>query len=337
MNKAFSNFNWQNYPSMNTPLNQLNLNKVNDGLNTVDDRVVAMDTSKANQSDLLLGIKTVAYNTTTGVWTFTHFDGTKNTFDQNIEKIPVSFSMSPQGVITMTTADGTTYTANVADLIKTYTFNDTATIDFTTNTDASGNKTITAVVKNGSITADKLQPDYLADIITQAQSAQSSATNASVYAQHASADALLAQSYAVGNTGIRQDENTDNAKYYSQQSQTSASNAQTSANNAASSANSATSVYNDTVTVYNNTVNKYNDTSDIHDEVLQIKSETEQLLNNIDDEVNTIIDNAFSESVPSVYVDLTDGTLYYQSGTFNLQVDENISSPTLGELLWEVV
>lgn len=226
MNKAFSNFTWKNTPSIDTPLNQINLNKINNGLNTVDDRVVAMDTSKANQSDLLLGIKTVSYNTTTGVWTFTHYNGTKNTFDQNIEKIPVSFSMSAAGVITMTTADGTKYTADIATLIKTYTFNDTSIIDFTTTTDSSGNKTITATVKDGSITANKLQPNFLADITVQAENAAASADDALGSANSASADALLAQSYAVGNSGVREGENTDNAKYYKEQSKQSSTDSE---------------------------------------------------------------------------------------------------------------
>ena len=217
MDKAFSNFTWKNTPSLETPLNQQNLNKINNGLNTVDDRVVAMDTSKANVADLLTDVVNVAYNNSTGVWTFTRRNGTTFTYDQNIEKIPVSFSMSPAGVITMTTADGTSYTADIATRIKIYTFVDSTTIDFTTTTDGNGNKTITANIIDGSITDAKLQPNYLADITVQAQSASASADDALLSANNANTDALLAQSYAVGGTGIRQGEDTDNAKYYKEQ------------------------------------------------------------------------------------------------------------------------
>jgi len=43
MNKAFDNFQWKNYPSTDTPINATNLNKINDGLDLVDDRVIALN------------------------------------------------------------------------------------------------------------------------------------------------------------------------------------------------------------------------------------------------------------------------------------------------------
>ena len=178
-----------------------------------------MDTSKANVADLLTDVVNVAYNTTTGVWTFTRRNGTTVKFDQNIEKIPVSFSMSAAGVITMTTADGTQYTADIATLIKLYTFQDSSVIDFTTTTDGSGNKTITATIVAGSITDSMLQTNYLADITVQAQNAAASADDALASANNANADALMAESHNHGNTGIRQDEATDNAKYYKEQAE----------------------------------------------------------------------------------------------------------------------
>lgn len=175
MVKAYSRIVWVNYPETDTPLNDTNLNRMDNALDVIDDRVVAMDTTKANQSDLLSALSNVTYNDQTGVFVFTWKNGNTLTVDLNIEKIPVSFSMSPQGVITMTTSDGTTYTADVSELIKTYSFNDSSDIDFTVTTDSSGNKTVTATIVNGSITADKLQPNYLADVTAQAQAASTSA------------------------------------------------------------------------------------------------------------------------------------------------------------------
>ena len=53
MNKAYPNkVNWQNTPSTATPLGATNLNKMSDALDTIDDRVVTFDTSKANTSDV---------------------------------------------------------------------------------------------------------------------------------------------------------------------------------------------------------------------------------------------------------------------------------------------
>lgn len=218
MNKAFVNFPWENTPSINSPLNASNLNKINNGLNTVDDRVIAMDTSKANKQDLLTDVVAVAYNATTGVWTFTKRNGSTQTFDQNIEKIPVSFSMSSSGVITMTTADGTSYTADIGSILPVYNFIDSSVIDFTVTTDAqTGAFNVTASIKAGSITDSMLETNYLANITIQAQNAAGSADSALLSANSAATDALMAESHNHGNTGIRQDEATDNAKYYKEQ------------------------------------------------------------------------------------------------------------------------
>ena len=55
-----------------------------------------------------------------------------------------------------------------------------------------------------------LQPNYLADIRVES-------ANASAYAQSANAKSVLAESYAIGGTGTREGEDTDNAKYYMEQ------------------------------------------------------------------------------------------------------------------------
>lgn len=315
MNKAFSNFTWRNTPSIDTPLNARNLNSMNNGIDTIDDRVIVLDTNKADKTTVNQDIKSVSYNATTGVWKFTHQNGTVDTFDQNIEKIPVSFSMSSAGVITMTTADGTKYTADVATLIKTYTFATSSDVRFNTVTDASGNKTITAFIVNGSITADKLEPNYLANIMVQVATAEAAADSAMLSANNASADALLAQSYAVGNTGVRTGENTDNAKYYKEQ---------------------AGIIYDNTVAVKDDIDDLHDDTVAKHDDTVVLKNETQALFNNTEEAVNTIIANAMEEVSPSAYVDLTTGELMYQAGAFNLMVDETQGSATEGDLLWEV-
>ena len=147
--------NWENYPSVSTPIDEINLNKMDYALNVIDGTLANWDITKAEQSDLLLSVKTIDYDPTTGVFIFTWQNGTTKTVDLNVEKIPVSFSMDANGVITMTTSDGTQYTADVGALIKLYTFVDSSVIDFTVTTDASGNKTITADIIAGSITGDK--------------------------------------------------------------------------------------------------------------------------------------------------------------------------------------
>lgn len=185
-----SRINWENEPSIASPINATNLNKIDYAVYEHDQTLETWDVTKANQSDLLLSVKSIDYDTTTGVFVFTWQNGTTKTVDLNIEKIPVSFSMSAQGVITMTTDDGTQYTADVGSLIKTYTFTDSTEIDFTVTTDQSGNKTVTAVLKDGSIVGTKLEPNYLANCQSAANSASGSATAADGSAEDSEAWAV---------------------------------------------------------------------------------------------------------------------------------------------------
>lgn len=213
---VYSRINWENEPSINTPINATNLNAIDYAVYTHDQTLVNWDTTKANESDLLLSVKSVDYDTETGVFVFTWQNGTTKTVDLNIEKIPVSFSMSPAGVITMTTEDGTQYTADVGSLIKTYSFTDSSVIDFTVTTDASGNKTVTADIVDGSITGQKLQPNYLADCV----SAKTDAETAEGLAEDSAEDS---EAWANGTRNGVPVPNTDpayhnNSKYWSEQS-----------------------------------------------------------------------------------------------------------------------
>lgn len=224
MNKCHTNIGWRN--DTTPAINETNLNYMDGCIDTIDDRVVAMDTSKANQSDLLTALSNVTYNTSTGVFTFTWKNGTTATIDLNVEKIPVSFSMDENGVITMITEDGTTYTADVSAILKTYSFTNSSTIGWTV-TQNGNNYTVTADIVDGSITANKLQPNYLADVTAQAQAASAAATAASGSAGDAADSAEDSEAWAVGQRGGVDVDPTDptyhnNAKYWKDQAQAAA-------------------------------------------------------------------------------------------------------------------
>ena len=53
---------WKNKPNITTPIVQDQLNRIETTIDTMDDRVVDFDISKANQSDLLSDIKNVTFN-----------------------------------------------------------------------------------------------------------------------------------------------------------------------------------------------------------------------------------------------------------------------------------
>lgn len=209
MNKVYARINWENYPSENTAMDEENLNKMDSAINELDNRIIQQDTTKVDRADINKGVSDWTMDEQTGVITLVRYDGSKVIFDLNIEKIPVGFSMSDDGIITMTTEDGTQFTADIGSMIPVLTFSDSDSISVTV-TGSGKNKTYSFTIKNGSVTEDMLQPNYLADIKVES-------ANAAASAQSANDKAVLSKSYAVGGTGTRQGEDTDNAKYYMEQ------------------------------------------------------------------------------------------------------------------------
>lgn len=209
MNKVYTRINWEDYPSENTDLDAYNLNQMDSAIDALDNRIVSQDAIKVDKTTINDKIAGWTMDKTTGVITITKYNGEKVIFDLNIEKIPVGFSMSDDGIITMTTEDGTQFTADIGSMIPVLTFEDSATIAVSV-TGTGKNKTYSFSIKTGSVTDAMLQPNYLADIRVES-------ANASAYAQSANAKSVLAESYAVGGTGTREGEDTDNAKYYMEQ------------------------------------------------------------------------------------------------------------------------
>lgn len=209
MNKVYTRINWEDYPSENTDIDEINLNKMDSAIDALDNRIILQDALKVDKSAINGNIADWTMDETTGVITITKYNGEKVIFDLNIEKIPVEFSMSDDGIITMTTEDGTKFTADIGSMIPVLTFEDSATIAVSV-TGTGKNKTYSFSIKTGSVTDAMLQPNYLADIRVES-------ANASAYAQSANAKSVLAESYAVGGTGTREGEDTDNAKYYMEQ------------------------------------------------------------------------------------------------------------------------
>ncbi len=184
MNKLYTRINWENYPSENTALNESNLNRMDSALNEIDTRVVEHDTTKANVASLNELINYWHIDETTGVITIHKVSGEQIIFDLNIEKVPVGFSMTDDGILIMTTDDGTEFTANIGSMIPILTFQDTDEIAVSVIGEGV-NKTYSFAIKTGSIREDKLQPNFLADCRLYAGNAENSAVRAEEYAEQA--------------------------------------------------------------------------------------------------------------------------------------------------------
>ena len=251
MNKAYGRIDWQNYPSDETPINESNLNKIDTATDEIDNRVITLDTTKATKAEVSTLVQDVEFKEKTGIITFTKKNGSKITIDTQIEKIAVNFSYNAgtQQII-LTLIDGTKQYIDLAALITQYEFLDSDTVAF--SIDSTGK--VSAIVKEASIQEKHLQPNYLADIkveVAKAQANQSAAaksesnakaseTAAAASESNAAARATKTQSYAVGGTNSRTGEDTDNAKYYSQQAEQSHLAAKNSADTASIKAGEAT-------------------------------------------------------------------------------------------------
>lgn len=214
MQKAHSNINWENYPSEETPVNERNLNKMDAAIDVIDDRVIGLDSTKLDKTTAQTMVKNVEFDESTGIFTITYLSGATATLDTKLEKLAVNFSFNKETQkLVIILDDGTTQEVDLSALITQYEFTDSDTIAF--QIDSTGK--VSAIVKNGSITEEKLQPNYLADVKTEVAKAQNHANASALSATESSNSATESESYAHGGTGTRENEDSDNSKYYYEQ------------------------------------------------------------------------------------------------------------------------
>lgn len=175
MNKIYQRIDWENYPSSATPLNEDNLNKMDYAIDKLDDRIVTHETTKLNTATGNTLVKNVTFNETTGVFTIEKLSGSKITINTALEKISTNFQFNPTTQkLVLTLIDGTVQEIDLSALITQYEFLESDTITF--EIDANGK--VKANILNGSITGEKLEPNYLANVTLQAKNAKTSADNA---------------------------------------------------------------------------------------------------------------------------------------------------------------
>lgn len=174
MQKIYSRIKWENLPSEKTAVNESNLNKMDLAVDNLDDRVVAMDASKVDLAKANELVKEILWDESNGTLTVVKMNGSRAVIDTKLEKLAVNFTYNPQTQqLVITLDDGTTQNVDLSSLITEYEFLESDTIAFEI---ADGK--VKAIVKNGSITEDKLQPNFLADIKVESAKAAASAKSA---------------------------------------------------------------------------------------------------------------------------------------------------------------
>ena len=208
MNKCYYRIVWENYPSGNTPINEQNLNKIDVAADEMDNRIISLDASKLDKSEANLLVKYIEYDESTGIFKITHYNGASYEIDTLLEKLAINFDYDYQTQrLIIELSDGTVKYVDLSALITQYEFLNSDTIRFTISADGK----VKADIIEGSIQEKHLRPNYLADIRVEASKAQQSAAASAGSAKES-------ESWAHGGTGIREGENTDNSKYWSQQS-----------------------------------------------------------------------------------------------------------------------
>ena len=201
--KIYSREYWENFPSEKTAINKNRLNNIEGGIDAIDDRVCALDTTKVDLTKANELVKEILWDESNGTLTVVKMNGSRAVIDTKLEKLAVNFtydSQTQQLVITLD--DGTVQNVDLSALITQYEFLDSDTIAFEI-TDGK----IKAIVKNGSITEDKLQPNFLADIKVESAKAVNSATNAKTSETNAAKSATDAKDSADRVQGIESEIN----------------------------------------------------------------------------------------------------------------------------------
>lgn len=175
MEKAYQKINWENYPSEKSPINESNLNKMDNALDVLDNRIIKQDTEKAGKTEIATLVSDVKFEESTGIITVIKKNGSKLTIDTKMEKIAVNFSFdkATQNII-LTLIDGTKQYINLSAFITQYEFLDSDTVAFSIDADGK----VSAIVVEGSIQEKHLRPDYLADIKSEASKAQAGSKEA---------------------------------------------------------------------------------------------------------------------------------------------------------------
>lgn len=202
--KIYSREYWENFPSEKTSINQNRLNNIEGGIDAIDDRVCALDTTKVDLTKANELVKEILWDESNGTLTVVKMNGSKAVIDTKLEKLAVNFKYNPQTQqLIITLDDGTKQYVDLSALITQYEFLESDTVAF----ELTYNGKVKAIVKEGSIEEKHLRPDYLADIKVESAKAVNSATNAKASETNAAKSATDAKDSADRAQGIEDEIN----------------------------------------------------------------------------------------------------------------------------------
>lgn len=147
---------------------------------------------KSEKSVTNMHIKSVSFDSDSGVFTFTRENGSSVAIDTALEKITTNWRYDPATTsLILTLADGSTQSVSLSALITETEFLDSEQIAFSVN-----GHTVTATVQSGSITDSMLSSALIRQLQDMVSDAADSAADALQCRNAANASAELARGYA---------------------------------------------------------------------------------------------------------------------------------------------
>ena len=161
MQKIYSRINWENFPSEKTAVNESNLNKMDLAIDNLDDRVVAMDASKVDLTKANDLVEEILWDESNGTLTVVKMNGSRAVIDTKLEKLAVNFSFDEANQrLVIVLDDGTKQYVDLSAFVTPFEFKDGDVIYF----EVVGGNLVSAGIKDGTISEEKLRPNFLADI-----------------------------------------------------------------------------------------------------------------------------------------------------------------------------
>lgn len=140
-------------------------------------------------------VEAVTYSAANGVFTITHKDGSAETIDTALEKVPASMALVEEGnsvYLVITNQDGSKTQTDVSNLLNEYVFQSGTTISFSTTKQIDGSILVAAELKAGSITDAMLDSALISELEAKKEAAAASAIQAAGSATAAAASATAA-------------------------------------------------------------------------------------------------------------------------------------------------
>lgn len=173
--KIYSLIGYKNFPSEDTPLNETNMGAMDRAIEEHDNRIVALDAAKVDLTKANELVEEILWDESNGTLTVVKMNGSKAVIDTKLEKLAVNFKYNSQAQqLVITLDDGTVQNVDLSALITQYEFLEGDEIAFEVTSDGK----VKPMIKGGSITEDKLQPNFLADIKVESAKAVASAKSA---------------------------------------------------------------------------------------------------------------------------------------------------------------